>query len=644
MQQRMIVGLFVLGASLAAQAAPRHQRVIEVAAAGPNAVEVDVTLLAGAARDLRDLRLVDREGREIPYLLIAPRRRDPEWVSTRVIPIASTKTTSGFEADLGSPLAIDRVKLDGIAAPYLKRVRVEGSGDRTRWVMLADATVFDLPDETLKRNEVAFAPETCRYVRFTWDDRNSAPVRTRPGVTARRHDIGAAAEPARVSVPFAVRPSEPGKSRYHVTLPGPGLPLTAIEIIVASGDVFRNASVTEPRMGNGEIVPRTLGSGQLRRAERADGVAAETRVRIESPQGRDLDVIVDDGSNPPLAIEAMVAELAPQPWIYFESPDGQPVTARYGDPRMTAPRYDLEARRDSIERAGVASAEWKDATVTASVPPRSPSVSIPPGAELDRSQFRISRSLAPAPAGLATLTLDADVLARSRALADVRIVDAQNRQIPYIVERRDEPLVLEVPVPAATRDGSTSIFSLALPYESLPAGTRLVLRTDQRVFQRDVALRLPMDPDRSRERVTIAHAAWRSTDPELAPPALTFDGELARGRALEVAIDDGDNAPLRIRSAQLMLPSHALRFHNPGGALALLYGNPTMSAPRYDIELIADRMRYEDARPVSFRASSAPVEPAADRTDRTIFWIAIAVATAGLLALLARVLRTPTAV
>ncbi len=75
--------------------------------------------------------------------------------------------TSGFEIDLGQAIVIDRVRVDGITSPFLKRVRLEGSGDRARWTLLVDeGTLFDLPAERLVQTELAFRPGAYRYVRL----------------------------------------------------------------------------------------------------------------------------------------------------------------------------------------------------------------------------------------------------------------------------------------------------------------------------------------------------------------------------------------------------------------------------------------------------------------------------------------------
>ena len=87
---------------------------------------------------------------------------------------AARRRRSGFEVDLGQAITIDRFRIDGLPPPFLKRVRLEGSGDRARWTLLVDeGTVFDLPDERLRQTELTFTPGSYRYLRVTWDDTRS---------------------------------------------------------------------------------------------------------------------------------------------------------------------------------------------------------------------------------------------------------------------------------------------------------------------------------------------------------------------------------------------------------------------------------------------------------------------------------------
>jgi Protein of unknown function (DUF3999) len=620
------------------------ERNVTPGAAGPNRLDVDAALLSKAASDLRDLRFYDSAQREVGYILVDPQPGDAKWIDGRLLPVARTKTTSGFEADLGRAEDVDRLRIDGISAPFLKRARIEGSGDRGRWTLLADATLFDLPDENLKLLEVPFEHGAYRYLRVTWNDTSSARVANVGRVRARVHGSGAPAEPLRAPVPFRKRASEPGKSRYRIDLPGSRLPIAAIELRVANGNVFRTATITEPRLGNGEVLPSTLGSGTVRRAERWGAVAEGMAVEIERPTGRQLDLVIDDANNPPLALTEIVVRFAPQPWIYFEAPDGSPLVARYGNPRLDPPRYDIEASRRFLENAKPATATWARAEAQrAEAVDEKDAAATLQGAAVDRGTFNVVRPIPNAPAGLTVLLLDADVLARSRELSDVRIATADDRQVPYVVEKRDEPVVVPLKLESVKGERGTSVYRLTLPYATLPYGTRLVLRTAARVFERTVDLRTAADERRGRVATPAASAMWRAADPELLPPALTFEPPLDGNEALELVVHEGDNAPLPVDRAELLLPSVALRFHHPGTPAFLLYGNRELGAPRYDLALLAPRLFAQTARELTLApAAASKSDDSAGSGARKFFWIAIGLVAVVLLVLLVRLLKPVT--
>jgi hypothetical protein len=251
----------------------------------------------------------------------------------------------------------------------------------------------------------------------------------------------------------------------------------------------------------------------------------------------------------------------------------------------------------------------------------------PAGAPVDRSEFLYARPLGTIPAGIVSLTLDAHVLMRSRALQDVRIVDAKSNQVPYLVVPSQTSTIITLAVPPATREGKQSVYRLTLPYESLPDGTELELTTSASVFERDVVLRRPLDESRGREAEVIERLGWKST------PSLRTS--LAYGHAVEVVIDEGDNAPLPVVSARLRLPSFALRFVSPGTPLTLLYGNPSIAAPRYDLALISSQLTGQPARSIALTGEPTSEPPAKHRESR-FFGIAIGVAAAVLLIVLGR--------
>lgn len=93
-------------------------------------------------------------------------------------------------------------------------------------------------------------------------------------------------------------------------------------------------------------------------------------------------------------------------------------------------------------------------------------------APVDPRNFKHRREIPAGPPGLTSLLLDAAVLSRSPGLDDLRIADSQGRQVPYILELRDEPLPLSLPA-LKRRAGegdppSLSRYRIELPYPSLP--------------------------------------------------------------------------------------------------------------------------------------------------------------------------------
>ncbi|HYN41863.1 MAG TPA: hypothetical protein VE129_08820, partial [Thermoanaerobaculia bacterium] len=370
----------------------------------------------------------------------------------------------------------------------------------------------------------------------------------------------------------------------------------------------------------------------------------------------ELELVVEDAGNPPLEVTSITALFEGLPWIYFESPDGSPLTARFGADRLAAPRYDLEALRPAIARGegpAPASASWGDRQPGAAVAgPVATAAGVPSGAALDLAGFRVSRPIPQGPAGLTALRLDAAVLAASPHLSDVRIATADGRQVPYLLETLGEPLVLKLPVPQKAEDprprsgpgeaGRLSFHRVELPFERLPA-SRLELESTARVFTRRVGVlreRFGGRPETAGTFAEVAWGAWENADPERKAPALLLELPAGEERELFVSIDDGDNAPVPLVRASLLLPAHRLRFvRQEGVSLTLVYGQAGLAPPRYDLELLAPRLLGAPAIE-SVLAPAAPeaVEPE-KKAGPKLFWAALVGAVVALLVLVARLLR-----
>ena len=302
--------------------------------------------------------------------------------------------------------------------------------------------------------------------------------------------------------------------------------------------------------------------------------------------------------------------------------------------------------------AGAAAGQTGDATPQAGAPGNA----LRPGAPVDTSGFQYQRRLPEGPPELVTLPLDPAVLAHSqgplRNFADVRIVDEKDAQIPYIRVPRPSRLTLEVQpqrtVPRvsdlAKRSGRAhSFYLIDLPYESLPQPI-LTLETSERIFLRSIELGIQRAPDRRHKTEwfeSLVRTSWQHTNPRSSPPPLEIPFPRQPSRQLLLIVEEGDNQPLPITNARVLLPGWELRFFRPSGSLRLLYGRADLAEPRYDVALLSPPAMSGPSREISAAPEVALSRPAALLSPR-IFWIGLSVAVVVLLGLIVRLISSGT--
>jgi hypothetical protein len=274
------------------------------------------------------------------------------------------------------------------------------------------------------------------------------------------------------------------------------------------------------------------------------------------------------------------------------------------------------------------------------------------GAAIDLEGFRFARRIAPGKAALNTLPLDAAVLAHS-SLEDLRIAASDGHQIPYLLEKGDEPLSLllpaleKIPDPRSSPEkdrtaGTRTCYRLHLPYANLPAA-RLTFTTSARVFQRTLRILIEKNPYNERQEPwtnSIAAAIWNHADPENPAPALTLNIPSLKTSEVLVAIEEGDNNPLPVTSTQLLLPAYRMRFFRGDRKdLKLYYGQNDLQAPRYDLAILAPRLMGADAKEISMDPESAEALPNAELLPLKLFWGILIAAVLVLLALVGRLIK-----
>ena len=419
----------------------------------------------------------------------------------------------------------------------------------------------------------------------------------------------------------------------------------------------------------GEDTRRLVGQGRLSRVSMTVGgekVAIEQMdVPLGVPRAHKLEVVIDDQDSPTLDPE-IHAVLARPTLVFFGEPHQSP-TLFFGGGRAEAPRYDLQALlppatgdvgiegvRTEIAarlhaREGLYTATLSAPTSNTAFDPTPALKSVAhPGTEVALATYARVRplDLSPSADGLSRYVLAPADLAAARAdLADVRVVDEQNRQWPYLVDAATDAAIVELAHPSRTSKAGISRYELALPAAPLVA-SELVLDVQEGFFQRSARVLIKDQAGREHtlDGLLLHRALGGASDGE--STLLSLGG--AQVASLSVEVTDGGDAPLTITGARLRVPTSALLLAAQKGRYRLLVGDPEAQAPTYELRALTDLIAQLDAAD----AKPSPLEdnPAFSRTarlggsggrERLLVWLALGLAVLVLGVLTLRLARTP---
>lgn len=612
----------LLVGALAAAAPPAELRSlfpseadVFVPRAGLARLDLPPEVLASCRPDLSDLRMFDAAGREMPFLvdsrqspglaversgpaaIVAVRRQESRRESGPPIfrEVYDTRAPSApppsgawlLSAVVSRPRFVARVVMDGIGA----------GGAVTP--LVRNGSLFRLGGaEPMERLSIEVPPFDGTLLRLTFESEEGGFLEPTFRFESGRRLAGA----SRISVPLAPAVRRVGEGRTILEAPRPrGVVPDLLRIVTTSGTFDRRVSVWDDGPGSG---PGVLGTGRIYRVPAATSIEA-IEIPLGPPRGDRVRVEIDDGDSPPLeglALEAVVR----RPTLVFDAPaggDGAVAVLRFGGGRAYAPRYDLSALtlpagRVAHGKRALALESFHDPAghSEARLGPARPNPSydhtpalafaMRPGAKLDARRFRHRRDVrvAPSPEGLSRIRLaPADLAVLREDLADLRIADAQGQQWPYLLERATEADLVDLRVEGPERKGRASVYRLVPPVAPLSID-RLVLDPDAPYFDRPAVLTGRLA---GREPVSLLGGRIIRPVGDPRPVSVDLPGG-TRVDALDLSLDDGDDAALSIRSARARVPVAEVFLAAPAGDYALLLGSSQEKTPQYDLARVRD--------------------------------------------------------
>lgn len=648
-------------------------------------------VLAACRSDLSDLRLFDRAGREIPFLLdrgpaLETRLELRRSVRLEVLETEQTTTErSATRADAGPPiyrerylLGIPRETLGGEGsdgedrdsegweltvetriAKFVRRLRVRVLRRAGELELMDDPALFRLADP---------ARERVRFPLTGWTpargDRLEVVIEgEEDGYLSplfRLESVRSIGDSRQAQVPL-----EAIERRTVEALEGPGVSgrQTVIELRRPRGLVPETLRLTTPASGFARPVTvwddgpgsrdQPLGRGTVYRVR---GLGEQLEIPLlRPPLGDRLRLVIEDADGPPIE-DLQAAAVVRGPALIFEPPAGStsagtPIaTLRFGGGRVHRPQYGLARLAPELPAAGVAArraltfydparlvdARLGDSEANPAFDGRPAlAFAMRPGAVLDPALYRHRRALdpRPSPEGLHRLPLELGDLAFARPdLADLRVVDAEDRQWAYLLDRDGDRLTRPLTIEGPDSEDGRSRYRLLFPTAPATAD-RLVLDSPLPFFDRDFRLIGYRDPD-DETGVLLARdrLVRRAGDPR--PVGIGFAA--TRLHHLELEVTDGDDAPLPWNRAETRFPTAVVYFvADPERSYRLLLGEPEAERPRYELERVREVVLAVESRTVE----TGPLETNPDfrrgarlsswrGLQRVALWVALGLAVA----------------
>jgi hypothetical protein len=274
------------------------------------------------------------------------------------------------------------------------------------------------------------------------------------------------------------------------------------------------------------------------------------------------------------------------------------------------------------------------------------------GAALDVSGWKFRKPLQLARSGAQQMELDLDVLANAApGFADLRVLHGSN-QVPYIVQRTsiNRTLTLSVALTNDAKQPKLSRWIIKLPRAGLPL-TRLACVAKTPLFQREMSLYEELADERGdKYRRDLGGVSWTQTPGRKVNDFSITLGGAAQSDTLFLETQNGDNPPIELEKFAAFYPAtRVLLKAKADDALFLYYGNPRVSAPSYDLSLVAGELLAGDKAAAKLAdeqqlKKSSWAESQTPGSGGFVFWGILAVVVIGLLVIITRLLpKAPSA-
>jgi len=302
-----------------------------------NYFAVDEEIWSRARPDLADLRIYDGDS-QVQYALMEQRGgTSSHEVSAKILNLGSVGGRTEFDLDLRQIAEYDRIRLDLDAKNFVMTAALAGSNElgAKEATQLPPATLYDFTREELGSNSVLKLPASSfHYLHVKLSpgilpaQLNGASVYNLQETKAVWTSVGFCGAPSQVARTTVISCSVPP----HVPVDRVRFSIDPSKVNFRRGVVLSDANDRRYRLGGDITRVRMNRAGTV-------VVSEELDVPVSGRSSGDLQVTVDNGDNPPLAISGMHL-LSVERRVYFDPQGKSQLKLYYGDPKLESPVYD----------------------------------------------------------------------------------------------------------------------------------------------------------------------------------------------------------------------------------------------------------------------------------------------------------------
>jgi hypothetical protein len=350
MKLRAMVVLLAVAAATPEIQYFRYERGLAAPAAktGQTCMSLDAGLFAHAAPGLADLRLY-RGTTETPYVVREAMPVEQQQPRIEPLNLGSRSGQTVFDAKMPEGQYSD-VELDVAGTDFIATVRVTGSQKQSSaGTKLGSYTIFDLTGQKLGRSTVLHLPESdFRYLHF------AIVGKVKPDDVAGLSVERVSAKQTYVTVADTNHATLTGHTTTIQFKVPANVPVERIAFVAGAEPANFSRDVTikvepmaKPTTTDTELPQPAVASGNLLRVHGThDGQRIdEERLTVDAPSvdfgapGSLWTVSIDNGDDAPLALTDARLEMAERK-LCFDATDAASYALYYGDPALSAPRYD----------------------------------------------------------------------------------------------------------------------------------------------------------------------------------------------------------------------------------------------------------------------------------------------------------------